>query len=176
MRDDDRHAVVVHLFLDDFHVLFVVLRQRNDVADVLRFHAEAFADAADLVVCRRRLAARHGSDVVVENHDHDIGLLVHAVHEARQAAVAEGAVADDRHAREDTHLARAFGHGDGSTHAHGGVDGAHVEAQGVAADVAKHLAALMLGQHLVQGIVAVDVRAALAERGRTVGDHLRHLI
>ena len=91
VRDDDRHAVVVHLFLDDFHVLFVVLRQRNDVADVLRLHAEAFADAADLVVGRRRLAARHGGDVVVENHDHDIGLLVHAVHEARQAAVAEGA-------------------------------------------------------------------------------------
>ena len=73
----------------------------------------------------------------------------------------EGTVTNDSHAREDTHLAGTFGHGDGSTHAHGGVDGTHVEAQGVATDVAEHLASFMLGHDFIQGIVAVDVRATL---------------
>ena len=174
VRNDHGNAVVVHFFFDDPHVLVMVLWQRHYVADMLRFHAEAFADAADLVVCRRRLAACHSRDVVVENHHHDIGFLVHAVHETSQAAVAEGAVANDRHAWEDTHFASALGHGDGCSHTHGGVDGTHVEAQGVASDVAEHLATFMFCHNLVQGGVAVNVRAALAERWRTVGYDFRH--
>ena len=128
VRDDDRHAVVVDLFLDNLDVLLVILGQRDDIADMLRFDTETFADATNLVVCRRRLTTRHGGDVVVENHDHNVGLLIDAVHKTRQAAVTEGTVTDDSHAREDAHLAGTLGHGDGGTHAHGGVDGTHVEA------------------------------------------------
>ena len=97
MRNDNRYAVIVHLFLYNFHVLFVVFRQRNDVADVFRLYAKTFTDTTDLVVCRRRLAASHGSDVVVEDHDHDVGFFIDAVHETCQSAMAESAVTDDCH-------------------------------------------------------------------------------
>ena len=55
VRDDDRHTIGVDFFFNDLHILLVVLGQWDDVTDMLRFNAEAFADAADLVVCRRRL-------------------------------------------------------------------------------------------------------------------------
>ena len=77
---------------------------------------------------------------------------------------------------EDTHLTGSLGHGDGGTHTHGRVDGTHIEAQSVAADITEHLAAFVLGHNLVQSGVAINVRAALAERRRTVSDHLWHLI
>ena len=141
---------------------------------MFRSHTEAFADLTDLIVGRGRLASGHGRDVVVENHHHHIGFLVDTVEQACHAAMAEGTVADDRHGREDAHFAGTLGHGDGGAHAHGGLDGAHVEAQGIAADVTKYLASLMVGHHSVEGRVTVDVRATLAERGRAVGDHFGH--
>ena len=55
VRDDHRNTVVIYFFFNDLDIFLVVLWQRDDVADVFRLDAETFADAADLVVCRRWL-------------------------------------------------------------------------------------------------------------------------
>ena len=88
--------------------------------------------------------------------------------------MAERTVADDCHRGEDAHLGGTLGHGDGGTHADGGVQSTHVETEGIATDVAEHTAMLVLLHHIDESLIAVDMGATLAECGRTVGDHLGH--
>ena len=148
LRDDDADAVVGDLLFENLHELVVVLGQRHDGADVVGVDAEALADVEELLVGARGLTAGHSRDVVVENHDDDVGLLVDAVEQTGHAAVAEGAVADDADGGEDAHLGSALGHGDAGAHADGGVDGTHVEAEGVASDVTEDAAVGVFLHHV----------------------------
>ena len=50
VRDDYGDTVVGNLLGYNLHILGMVLRQRDDVADMLRLHAQTLADAADLVM------------------------------------------------------------------------------------------------------------------------------
>ena len=150
----------------------MVFLEGDDGADVVGVDTEALADVEELLVGARRLTAGHSGDVVVKNHDDDVGFFVDAVEETSHATVAESAVADDADGGEDAHFRGALGHSNGSAHADGGVDGAHVEAEGVASDVAEDAAVGVFFHNLDDSLITVDVGATHAESWRTVGDHL----
>ena len=174
LRDDDADTVVSNLLFQNLDELVVVLGQGYDMADVVGVDTKSLADVEQLHVGTRGLTTGHSGDVVVENHHDDVGFLVDAVEQTGHAAVSKSTVTDNCHGGEDAHFGSTFSHGDGSTHANGGVQSTHVEAKGVATDVAKHATMLILLHHVNQCGVAVDVGAANAESGRTVGNHLGH--
>lgn len=172
VRNDDGNTVVVDFLLEDLNELIMVLGQGNNLADMILFNTKTCTDLPEFAVCAGGLTTGHSSDVVVKNHDNNISLLVYAVQKTSHTAVAEGTVADNSEGGEDTHLACALSHGDGSTHTYGGVDGTHVETESVASDIAEYATFLIVLQYIENSIIAVDVGAALAECGGTVGNNL----
>ena len=118
------------------------------------------------------LLAGHGGGAVVEDDQHVAGgrRVVDHLDQAGDAAVDEGAVADDAdHAAGlvgRQHVAQAQAHAEAGAHADAGVHGleGRQHAQRVAADVAGDDAV-----QLAQGLEDDAVRAAVAELGRLAG-------
>lgn len=123
----------------------------------------------DSVARHRGLLSGHRRGVVIKNDQRHVGVFVGSIEQSGDAAVGKGGVANHSDGRMDTGIRSALGHGDRSAHVNGGVNRLirWQRPEGVTSDIRKNTRHREFGYDVVQEVVAVDVRTALAQLGRT---------